>query len=267
MRSKSAGLKNVILLGKKKGAVKALQFLLKNNINVKLVVAKSDEPFNITLASTARSLNIPLIDEKKLYELIESGDKLVKNIDLVISYLFWGRIKQPLINLAKRGCINLHPAPLPDYKSRAGYNTALLDEREEFGVTAHFIDTEKFDDGPIIKVLKFPIDKERDNVISLEKKSQKKLFILFKQVMKLFLTEDRIPTALNKGGLYLTAKQLEEMKEIDPEKDSLKEIHKKIRAFFFPPYKGALINIKGEEFTLINNEILEYLAKLLNSKH
>ena len=197
--------------------------------------------------------------------MIERDDPRIGDIDLVISYLFWDKIKQPLINLAHNGCINFHPAPLPDYKSRAGYNTAILDQRNDFGVSAHFIDSEEFDAGPIIKVLKFPIDSSKETAFSLEKTAQEKMSVLFKEVVDMLLKGEPIKTTPNKGGLYLTSEQLEAMKNIDIRNNSAAEINRKIRAFFFPPYKGAKLAIQGEEFTLINDDVLAYIHKLINN--
>lgn len=260
-------IKNVIFMGKKPLAVKALEYLLQKGINVKFVVALANEPFENNLANAAIIHGIPLCtDPKEIYKLIDSGDEKFKDIDLVVSYLFWRRIKSSLIKLAKWGCINFHPAPLPDYKGRAGYNTAILDKRTSFGVSAHFIDSEEFDAGPIIKVARFDMDHEKETALSLEEKSQKKLLELFGEVVDLFTSDNEIPTLPNSGGLYLTGLQLEELKIIDPTKDSADEIDRKVRAFFFPPYSGAKLIVAGKEFTLINQEILNYIHETIRKK-
>ncbi len=49
------------------------------------------------------------------------------------------------------------------------------------------------------------------------------------------------------------------MKRIDFEKD--KDIlDSKIRAFWFPPYDGAFIEVNGKKYTLIDREILASIA-------
>ena len=35
---------------------------------------------------------------------------------------------------------------------------------------------------------------------------------------------------------------------------------KKIRAFWFPPYDGAYVEINGQKYTLINRQLLEEIA-------
>lgn len=253
-------LKKVILLGRKTGAANALKWLLKRKIEVPFVVVSKGEP----LEKVARAAKVPVLyDSAKLYEQIERGDRSVQNVDLVISFLFAERIREPLIKLGSRGCINFHPAPLPDYKSRAGYNTAILDQQKTFGVSAHFIDSEKFDAGPIIKVLRFPMDPETETAWSLEKKTQLKLDQLFEEVMNLFMSGKPIRTKKNAGGLYLTSVQLERLKEVFPEKESPEEIKRKIRALFFPPYHGAYVMLGGMKYTLLGDEMLYILADLL----
>ena len=258
-------IKKAILLGRKAGSAQALRWMLNNKITVPFVVADPKEDRGTHLSSIAKNLGIPVYsDDALVYKMIEEQNPVLTNTDLVISYLYHKKIKEPLYKLGKRGCINFHPAPLPDYKSRAGYNTAILDQKKEFGVSAHFIDSENFDSGPIIQVLRFPIDHEAELVLSLERKTQEKLFELFVQTMKLFLSNEKIETTKNSGGLYLTAKELENLKVVDPTKDSSAEIDRKIRAFFFPPHHGAKIILAGKEYTLVNKEVLEYIAKLIH---
>jgi len=250
-------LKKAVLLGRKKGASDALIHLWRLGVEVPLVVVEGSD-----LAESAGRLGIKvLFDDAELYTLIEQGDQLVTEVDLVVSYLFVKRIKEPLFKLGRLGCLNFHPAPLPDYKSRAGYNTAILDRKNEFGVSVHFIDSEQFDAGPIIEVLRWPIDSQAETVLSLESTAQEKLFVLFKKTIQRFMRGEQIITFANAGGYYLTSKQLEAMKEVDLEKDSLEEIDRKIRAFFFPPYTGAYIRVGGQKITLVNQTVLDLLAR------
>ena len=61
----------------------------------------------------------------------------------------------------------------------------------------------------------------------------------------------------NKGGRYISREEMEAMKKISENDD----IDRKIRAFWFPPYTGAYMEINGEKYTLINDYILKTLAK------
>lgn len=256
--------KKVILLGRKMGAGQALQWLLEKNIEVSLVVAdpKENRPGNLSWIAQPRGIPV-YFDETVVYQMIRGHHPAMTNVNLVISYLYPKKIREPLFKLGQQGCVNFHPAPLPDYKSRAGYNTAILEQKDHFGVSAHFIDSEEFDSGPIIKVLRFPIDSKTETAFSLEKKTQIKLWELFMQTMELFLSDQVIETTENSGGTYWTRQDMEKFKIIDPAHDSSEDIDRKIRAFFFPPHSGATIPLAGKEYTLINQEILELYAKFI----
>jgi len=259
-------IKKVILFGRKAGMIEAINFLNDKKIKINLIITKKKEIYGSDICELARKLGIPIFetaDEVKL--LIEKKSDLIKDIDLLISYLYWQKITTPFLKLAKKGAINFHPAPLPDYKGRAGYNTAILANKTYFGVSAHFIDSEKLDDGPIIKVIRFKIS-PTDNAHSLEKKTQKHLIKLLKNVIEMLIS-GKTKVKKNIGGTYLTLAKLEELKKIDLRSDNAKIIDKKVKAFFFPPYTGAYITVDGKKYTLINEEILIYLNKLLSDNH
>lgn len=253
-------LRRVILMGRKPGAVLALKFLMRCKVQVALVIAPASEDGAGLLGHVARKLKIPVVSEDaEVYRLIRGKNPCVADIDVVVSYLYPKKILSPLYGLARRGCINFHPAPLPDYKGRAGYNTAILDGKTEFGVSAHFIESDEFDSGPIIRVRRFAFDPDTATAFFLEREAQNHLFTLFKQVIRMFLSGRPIKTTQNIGGLYLTSRQLEEMKVVNLESDSPEAVHRKARAFFFPPYRGAIMRIAGKEFTIVDDYILQLI--------
>ena len=63
------------------------------------------------------------------------------------------------LSLPKQGCINLHPAPLPEYAGVFCHHWAIHNEEEWFGATAHFMD-KGIDTGDIIDQRRFPIHKD-----------------------------------------------------------------------------------------------------------
>jgi methionyl-tRNA formyltransferase len=58
---------------------------------------------------------------------------------------------------AKRGIINFHAAPLPEYAGSAAPAFAILNQESEFGVTFHYV-IPKLDAGDILHTERFPID-------------------------------------------------------------------------------------------------------------
>jgi len=260
----------VIFMGTKPFAVKALEYLLEKDIEVVAVVtgdARVSALWKDALIETAHKYNIPITKDNELYKALESKKQDAKapykldGIDLVISFGFTRRIKRPLIRLPKLGCVNFHPAPLPDYRGMGGvYNFAIYRNLSEWGVSAHFVD-EDFDTGDLIKVMKFNIDSSKETAFSLSQKSHDYLVILFKEVIDMVSKDSPLPRTPQGKGEYISKQDLDSLRKIQPE-DSAEEINKKIRACWCPPHQGACIELKGQEFTLVNEEILREIAKI-----
>lgn len=176
---------------------------------------------------------------------------------MVVSYLFWKKIKEPLISEPKYGCINFHPALLPDWRGTAGYNIAILNKLSEWGATAHYVD-DNIDTGDIIKTFKFNFDYRIETAASLEVKTQQLQMELYKSVILDVLDNGKLKAVKQKveHGTYISRDQMEEMKKIKSDDD----IDLKIRAFWYPPYSGASIDIKGKKYTLVNDFILKQIA-------
>lgn len=76
--------------------------------------------------------------------------------DFVYSVQYHQILKQPDINKANIIALNLHMAPLPEYRGCNQFTFAILDDKKEFGVTIHQIDTQ-IDHGAILFEKRFAI--------------------------------------------------------------------------------------------------------------
>jgi methionyl-tRNA formyltransferase len=97
------------------------------------------EDFNIPLIGIHGSIN-----SSKNIDLINSYKP-----DLLISILGNQIFKKPLIELAPKGCINLHTALLPKYRGLMPTFWVLKNNEEFTGVSVFYVD-EGIDSGPII---------------------------------------------------------------------------------------------------------------------
>ena len=168
----------VVFMGKcKRSAAQSLDWLVERGAEVVAVVTQ--EPSELTVPAQRLDLvaerhGLPLVTDDELYAM--AGE--LKDVDLVISFLYWKRIRRPLIELGRVGCLNFHPAPLPDMRGVGGYNVAVLEGMSEWGVSCHFVD-DGFDTGDIVQVDRFPIDPDRATALSLDLTSQRRLQALF----------------------------------------------------------------------------------------
>jgi methionyl-tRNA formyltransferase len=164
----------------KRSAARALAWLVSEGAEVVAVVAS--EPDELTrdeqrVDLVASRCGLPLVAEEDLYR------EPPAEVDLVVSFLFWNRIREPLLSLGRVGCLNFHPAPLPDIRGVGGYNVALVEGMREWGVSCHFVDA-GFDTGDLVEVERFPIDPDAQTAFSLDLQSQERLYELFKRVMR-----------------------------------------------------------------------------------
>lgn len=258
----------VIFCGRKPYSACALQYIVgKFKWDVQLVIVpKAPEPAWAPpprLADFARSQGIPVatledanIHLSRNYQ-VEYGFYLA-GTDLLISYLFPHRITSPLLKHPKLGCINFHPGPLPEYAGFRGYNFAILEGATTYGCTAHFMD-ETFDTGDIIKVRKFEIDPKGETALSLERRTQMEMLLLFREICCLIDQGIELPRVHQEGTRYATRQEFEAARLVGVNDDT-ETISKKIRAFWYPPYPGATIHVGDRKYTLISDDLLYALA-------
>lgn len=244
----------VVFMGKhKRSAARALDFLVAQGADVAAVVAPEPD------ARSAETQRLDLVAQRHGLALV-SADELYErppeDVDLVISFLFWRLIREPLISLARVGCLNFHPAPLPDYRGLGGYNVAILDGLREWGVSCHFVD-EGFDTGDLVAVERFAIDEHGETALSLDLKSQQQLLSLFERVMQSALRGEELPRTPQGEGRYVTREEFEALRLVRPGDD----LERKLRAFWYPPHPGAEVELDGKRLTLVDESLLAEMAE------
>lgn len=243
----------------KRSAVGALEHLLERDCEVVAVVAPP-EPGDAAPAQrldhAATRHGLRLADDAQLYEEVAAGS--LADVDLVLSFLFWRRIERPLIDLARIACLNFHPAPLPDMRGLGGYNVAIFEDFAEWGVSAHIVD-EEFDTGDLVRVDRFAIDRHHETALSLDLRSQERLLALYREVIDAVLAGEELPRAPQGEGRYVTREEFEELRRIRPD-DSADMLARRIRAFWYPPYDGATIDLAGGTMTIVDRALLAQAA-------
>ena len=101
-----------------------------------------------------------ILDEKALLNQI--------NADIFIVVGYGSKLADEIINLPQLYSINIHPSLLPEYRGAAPVNRAIIDGKEETGVTIFKV-TNKIDAGDIILQDKIRIEKQDTN-LTLDKK-------------------------------------------------------------------------------------------------
>lgn len=227
----------------------ALKYMCNKRKEIEILAAVLRDG-DLELNKICKTYGIPIISEQQIWETIGG-----KKVDYIFSF-YWKRIGKNVLAIPTKGSINFHPGPLPEARG-SGYHVAILEKWGYFGVTAHYME-EEFDKGPIIECRRFKIDEHIVNK-DLVKFTHEQLAILFEDIVDQILDGDILKGKEQEEGRYFSLQDLEESKMIDIEADK-EDIRRKIRAFWNPPYSGAQIKIGTEKYTVISDEILEWIA-------
>ncbi|SEH10992.1 methionyl-tRNA formyltransferase [Thermoleophilum album] len=253
-------LRAIFMAKHKRSAARALAWLVERGVEVVAVVCPPD-PGDATAQQrvdlVARRFDLPITSDDNLYSRLAAGDPALEGIDLVLSFLFWKRIRRPLIELPRRYCLNFHPAPLPELRGLGGYNVAILEGHRWYGVSCHHV-AEEIDAGDIVRVVRFPIDPQRETALSLDLRSQPRLLALFQQVLDDVIAGRTLPRTPQGPGRYIDRAEFEQLRVVRPGDD----IERKIRAFWYPPYPGAVVEMEGRRLTVVDDRLLSELADL-----
>ena len=231
--------KTAILLGSKPGAVAALLLLLKQGWTVKEVVASPEQ------ANWLPRPSLYEVSEKLgIRTVTKQSDLSEYNVDLVISYMCRSLVKKPTLARGKYA-LNFHAGPLPQFGGWAFYNVAILEGSDEYGCTCHIMDG-SFDTGPLVKVRRFSINSQHETALSLERKAQVEMILLFREVISGYEINEKISQLAQDRGLmrYMNAKEFRRLKEIPA--DATPEMADRIaRAFWYPPYEMAYTKLSN----------------------
>lgn len=156
----------VVFMGTPDIAATCLEKILADGFDVVGVYTQPDRPKNRGMKLTASPVkilaqahNIPVFQPENFREDadVETLRALQPDVVAVVAY---GRIlPQRVLDIPAKGCINIHASLLPEYRGSAPYQWAVLDGRQETGVTAMYL-VREMDAGDMIDQVRTPIGPE-----------------------------------------------------------------------------------------------------------
>lgn len=160
---------NIVFMGTPDFAKKSLERIIKSNkFNIKGVVTNPDKPKGrgkIITESPVKLLalenNIKVYQPDKIRNNEEFFDELRKlDLDVIVVVAYGKILPKEILDIPKKGCINLHASLLPKYRGAAPVQWALIKGEKTTGVTTMYMN-EKMDEGDIL--LQKEIDIEEDD--------------------------------------------------------------------------------------------------------
>ena len=85
---------------------------------------------------------------------------------------------------------------------------------------------------------------------------------LFERVIDRALGDEELARKPQGEGRYVTREEFEALRLVRPG-DAPEETARRIRAFWYPPFEGAVLELDGRRYTLIDEVLLAELGRQL----
>lgn len=143
-----------------------LRMLVEEGYDVVSVVTQPDRPVGRKKVMTptpvkeeALRLGLPVYQPEKLKNPEELQHVLDLSPDLIITAAFGQILPSAVLEAPKLGAINVHASLLPEYRGGAPIHQAIIDGKQETGVTIMYM-VDRLDAGDIISQRAIPIGRE-----------------------------------------------------------------------------------------------------------
>ncbi len=144
--------KSILFLGSKPVGYECLAWLIQQqdalNFEISGILTQARKEFGglSDLNELAQENAIPVFNDPDA----------MPECDIIYSVQYHKILKQEHIDKARLMAVNLHMAPLPEYRGSNQFSFAIIDEKKEFGTSIHKIDP-RIDHGDILFQQRYPI--------------------------------------------------------------------------------------------------------------
>lgn len=236
-------------------AESVLASLVRAGYEPALVVTKPDAPQGRHMQLTppnikvwAEMKHISTYQPESLKDLPEDSPLHTEEYDLFIVASYGKIIPDEILNLPKKGVLNVHPSLLPNYRGPSPIESALLDGVITTGVSIMKLDS-GMDTGPILTQSAFIVDPSA-TAGTMEVECGQLGGELLVQVLPHYMEGTLIPKEQSHEGVSVCKKITKEMGEITLTTNAA-EVQRKFRAltpwpsvYFFIEHKGKNIRVK-----------------------
>ena len=250
----------IVFFGSDDFSLPFLEELLKENKEVSLVITTQDKPrgrgkkiLPNPVKELANKKGIPFVEIKKSSDMYDYLEDSLWDLGIVVS--FGKIIPGEVINLFKKGIINVHPSILPRYRGPNPIRWQILNKEGESGVSIMKI-TEGVDEGDVLMIKRIPLSGEetytelREKLISIGRKA------LIESLEIIEKGKDEWKP--QRGEVSYAPKFKRDFERIDWHEDA-KKIKRKILALSKEP--GAYSIFRGKRLKILKADVEEDESK------
>ena len=250
--------RKIVFMGTPLFAVPVLKSLYQNGYPISAVFTQPEKKskrgmgFNRTpVHSLSEILNLEcrtplsLKNNKKEYDYFEN-----LNADLAIVVAYGNLIPKEILDITKKGFINIHASLLPRWRGAAPISRSIMNLDKQTGISIMKI-TEKLDTGPVCNSYKLDI-LENENMESL---SERLSLLAAKKILENIdnIFEEKAIFKEQDHSKATYAKKIDKSEGKISWDDSAKKIIGKINGLY--PFPGAYFLYKGERYKILKAEL------------
>lgn len=230
---------------------RCLQVLLAHGVEVPLVLTHEDVPGEAiwfdSVAALAGRHDIPIITPEDPNEpaVVERIRRLEP--DFLFSFYYRRMLQPALLEVPRRGALNMHGSLLPKYRGRVPVNWAVIRGETETGASLHYM-TAKPDQGNLVDQMAVPILPDDRALDVFRKVTVAAELVLHRSLPRLVAgTAPSVPQDLAAGS-YFGGRRPEDGR-IDWSQPA-RSIHDLVRGVA-PPYPGAFCTLAGHRLRVL----------------
>lgn len=245
-------MKKILFLGSKPIGYTCLNFLLQNSAALQCevvgVLSNDNQRFDnsLSIRKLTSDYGIPFIEE--LDAILE-----MKNVDFIISVQYHLILRQKHIDVANEMAINLHMAPLPEYRGCNQFSFAIFNQASTFGTTLHRLES-GIDNGAIIAERRFDLENGQEVKPLYDKTFEESVFLFEENIGNVlsgnYTLNDQANLIDERGLNIYFRKDIAQLKEIDLN-DSADVITRKVRATAMPGFEPPFAIVDGKKYYII----------------
>ncbi|MBI4123187.1 MAG: methionyl-tRNA formyltransferase [Parcubacteria group bacterium] len=246
----------IVFFGTSEFGAIVLRTIIRASIIPALVVTVPDKPAGRKLKvhpswvkQVALEYRIPLLQPETPQEKVLSQLRSMEP-DLFLVAAYGKILPQELLDIPKKGSLNVHPSLLPLYRGAAPVQAALLNGDEKTGATVILMD-ERMDHGPIVASSKIKIQNPKINYPELHNKLAKLGGELLIKTIPLWIAGKIKAVPQQDSKATYTKHLTKEAGRIDWTKSAL-YIERQVRAL--QPWPGTFCKIKAQSKKSKNTE-------------
>jgi len=240
-------------MGSPEFAVPSLEHLILNHYQVAAVYTQPDRPagrgrslVSTPVKRTAIAHQLPAIQPASLKDAAAVAQLAGFHPDIIVVAAFGHILPQPVLDLPRYGCINLHPSLLPRFRGASPVASAILAGDDFTGVSVMLMDR-GLDTGPILARAQIPIS-ALDTTGSLTAKLSLIAAQLLLEVLPHWLRGELTPQPQNEAEAVYSAPISREAGEINWHLSAV-DIWRRVRAFH--PWPGCYARWQEKQLKII----------------